>query len=58
MLVDCQRVERDKGGSRSLPSPTCPHREGLIVGYSACVSQYRKRGLSYNSRVLINTVKG
>jgi len=58
MLVDCQRVERDKGGSRSLPSPTCPNREGLSVGYSAYVSGYRKRTLSYNSRVLINSVKG
>jgi len=57
MLVDCQRVERDKGGSRSLTSPTCPHREGLIVAYSAYVFGYRKRTLSYNSRVLINSVK-
>jgi len=58
MLVDCQRVERDKGGSRSLPSRTCPHTEELIVGYSAYVSGYRKRTLSYNPRVLINSVKG
>ena len=47
MLVDYQRVERDKRGSRSLPSPTCPHREGLIMGYSAYVSGYSKRTLSY-----------
>jgi hypothetical protein len=57
MLVDCQWVERDKGGSRSLPSPTCPHREGLTVGYSAYVSGYRKRSLPYNSGVLINSVR-
>jgi hypothetical protein len=58
MLVDCQRVERDMGRSRSLHSRTCPHREGLIVRYSAYFSGYRERTLSYNARVLINSVKG
>jgi hypothetical protein len=32
MLVDCQPAERDRGGSRSLPSATYPQREGLLLG--------------------------
>lgn len=58
MLVDCQPVELDRGGSCSLLSPTCPHRVRLIVGYSTYFSGYRKGTLSYNSRMLINSVKG
>jgi hypothetical protein len=58
MLVDYQRVERYIVESRSLPSLTCPHREGLIVGYSAYFSGYKERTLSYNPRVLINSVTG
>lgn len=53
MLVDCQPLERDRAGSRPLPHPTCPDRQGLLVGESTSFPGQEKRNLPYNSEALI-----